>query len=247
MAVNAVVQDGAFVETLSQTASKTAKAEKSAPDGYDKDAFLQLLVAQMQYQDPLEPTSNTEYISQYATFSQVEQLQNMASTMDLSRASSYVGQNVEITSTNDKGEAKTVEGVVDYVKMENGKAFVSVGGELYPSDSITAVVDQTYNTAVELANTFADAMNKLPTLANLTLADEETIETLRSGFNSLNSYQQSFIDKSYVEMLDTYVNRMREMISDADEAAKAEAQQKNEEKMKEAEDAEEKVEEVALS
>lgn len=40
----------------------------------DSDMFLTLLVAEMQNQDPLEPTSNTEWVSQYATFTQVQKM-----------------------------------------------------------------------------------------------------------------------------------------------------------------------------
>ena len=65
MAVGAVIKDGAIQETASQSSVQQAA---STGNGMDKDAFLQLLVAQMKYQDPLQPTSNTEYISQYATF-----------------------------------------------------------------------------------------------------------------------------------------------------------------------------------
>ena len=68
MAVSAVVKDGEIQQTAAETSAKKATKSNS---GMDKDAFLQLLVAQMKYQDPLEPTSNAEYISQYATFSQV--------------------------------------------------------------------------------------------------------------------------------------------------------------------------------
>ena len=50
-----------------------AKANATAKGGdLDKEAFLQLLVTQMKYQDPLEPTDNTEYVSQLATFSELE-------------------------------------------------------------------------------------------------------------------------------------------------------------------------------
>lgn len=66
----------------------------------------------MKFQDPLEPTSNTEYIAQYATFSEVEQIQNMSKSMDLSRASSLVGQTVQITSTDDNGKETTKMGKV---------------------------------------------------------------------------------------------------------------------------------------
>ena len=93
MALVAPVENGKIVETASQTS--VSKAAKSS-SGMDKEAFLQLLVAQMKYQDPLEPTSNTEYIAQYAQFSQVEQMQNMSNSMDLQRASSLVGKEVYI-------------------------------------------------------------------------------------------------------------------------------------------------------
>lgn len=71
----APIENGKPVETTSQTSLKESEKKKSNST-VDKDQFLQLLVAQMKYQDPLEPTSNTEYISQYATFSELEQMQN---------------------------------------------------------------------------------------------------------------------------------------------------------------------------
>ena len=50
MALVAPVENGKIVETASQTS--VSKAAKSS-SGMDKEAFLQLLVAQMKYQDPL--------------------------------------------------------------------------------------------------------------------------------------------------------------------------------------------------
>ena len=60
MALVAPVENGKIVETASQTSVK--KSTKSSKSGMDKEAFLQLLVAQMKYQDPLEPTSNRVHI-----------------------------------------------------------------------------------------------------------------------------------------------------------------------------------------
>ena len=150
MSVGAVVKDGQIQETASQSSVQKA----SGNNGMDKDAFLQLLVAQMKYQDPLEPTSNTEYISQYATFSQVEQMQNMAASMELSRASSMVGKLVNVETTNSNGETKQVQGMVEYVTYENNKAYVSIDGTLYSADDVVAVVDETYQDAYDLAVTF---------------------------------------------------------------------------------------------
>ena len=226
MAVSAVIQNGSLVETASQA---SLNSTSSTSGSYSKDDFLQLLVAQMKYQDPLEPTDNTEYITQYATFSQVEQMQNMAASMDLSRASAMVGHLVQVSVEDASGNPKTLEGMVDFVKYENNKAFVSIEGNLYSADSVTAIIDGEYSVALELGNSFADSMNSLPKLEELTLADAEKIENLRSGYNSLTAYQQSFIDKSYVELLEKYVAKLNEL---------QKAQEKTEEN-KEADSAEE--------
>lgn len=213
MAVGAVIKDGKIVETAAESSVKKAATK----NGMDKDAFLQLLVAQMKYQDPLEPTSNTEYISQYATFSQVEQMQNMAATMELSRASSMVGKLVEVSTTDSNGETKTIQGMVEYVTYENNKAYVSIEGTLYAADDVTSVIDETYQTAFDLAVAFARAMNKLPSLDMLTTDDAESIETLRNGYNSLTSYQQSFISDDLVKKLKEYVNRMDKLLEEQKE------------------------------
>lgn len=216
MAIGAIVKDGQLVESTAQTAAK--ESQSTTPSGYDKDAFMQILVAQMKYQDPLEPTSNTEYISQYATFSQVEQLQNMASSMDLSRASGYVGQTVQVETSNGKGETELVEGVVDFVKYESGKAYLSINGDLYPSEKVVAVIDSSYGDAVTIANAFANTMNKLPALSDLTLGDRTTVETLATGYDAMTSYQKSMIDSSYIEKLKEYVQRISQMIEDSEKS-----------------------------
>ncbi len=208
MAVSAVVKDGQIEETQSESSVKKAASKT----GMDKDAFLQLLVAQMKYQDPLEPTSNTEYISQYATFSQVEQMQNMAATMELTRASSMVGKLVAVETTDKSGDVKQLQGMVQYVTYENGKAYVSIEGNLYSADDVTAVIDQTYQTAFDLAVAFVTALDKLPRVERLTIADKESVDALQKGFNEMTAYQQSFISDEYIEKLQKYVAKMAELV-----------------------------------
>lgn len=79
MGAIAQIKDGKVVE--SNSAASLAKDTKKNGSTMDKEAFLNLLVAQMKYQDPLEPTSNTEFVSQYAQFSALEQMQNMSATL----------------------------------------------------------------------------------------------------------------------------------------------------------------------
>ncbi len=207
MAVTQAVENGKLVESASESSVK--KASKS---GLDKDAFLKLLVAQMKYQDPLEPTSNTEFIAQYATFSQVEQMQNMAMTMELSRASGMVGKLVEIQTMDKNGDPHVFQGVVEYVTYENNKAFVSIDGSLYSVDDVHAVIDETYQIAYELAASFVKAIDKLPSLSNLTIADREAVETLQEGYNKMTAYQQGYISDEYVKKLQKYVQRMAELV-----------------------------------
>ncbi|MGH9721650.1 MAG: flagellar hook assembly protein FlgD [Bryobacteraceae bacterium] len=51
--------------------NSNAPAQESAP--VSKDAFMRLLVAQLQHQDPLNPADGTEFLTQLAGFSQLEQ------------------------------------------------------------------------------------------------------------------------------------------------------------------------------
>lgn len=218
MGVAAIVEDG----KITNATSTTNKKEKSSTLG--KDDFLQLLVAQMQYQDPLEPTSNTEYIAQYATFSEVEQIQNMSKSMDLSRASSLVGQTVQITSTDDNGRETTKMGKVDYVKYENGKAMVSVDEELYSLDDVTYVCDQDYLTAFGLAQTLVSDMAKLPKVEQVTASDKESIEKVLKQYDDMNDYQKTFLSKSVVSSLEEYRKKLAELSGGdkTDEAGKTE-------------------------
>ena len=206
MALVAPVENGKIVETASQTSVK--KSTKSSKSGMDKEAFLQLLVAQMKYQDPLEPTSNTEYISQYAQFSQVEQMQNMSATLELSRASSMVGKQVLIQTTDSAGNTKEVQGMVEYVKYENNKAYVSIDGTLYSIDDVSAVIGQDYQDAVYLAQLFIKTLYDLPDVSELTLEHKDKVETLQKAYNAMTDYQKSFISASDVKKLQSYIDRI---------------------------------------
>lgn len=208
MALVAPIKDGQVVESASQS---SLNRNSAAANGMDKDSFLQLLVAQMKYQDPLQPTSNTEYISQYAQFSQVEQMQNMAASADLSRASSLVGQEVYIKTTTSTGETKFVQGKVDYVVFENGKAYLSINESLYSLDDLDTVVDKTYQDAYNKAYEFTVSLNKLPVLGAVDLTDAEAIEELEKIYNEMNDYEKSFVTKETVDNLNKYIEKLKEV------------------------------------
>ncbi len=235
MGVSAVVKNGEIQETASQSSVKQATTSKN---GMDKEAFLQLLVAQMKYQDPLEPTSNTEYISQYATFSQVEQMQNMSATLELSRASSMVGKQVLIQTTDSAGNTKEVQGMVEYVKYENNKAYVSIDGTLYSIDDVTAVIGQDYQDAVDLAQLFIKTLYDLPDVSEITLEHKEKVETLQKAYNAMTDYQRSFISEKDVKKLQEYADRIKALTDEnkTEDGDKTEDKDKSEEKDSESKD-----------
>lgn len=221
MALLQPVENGKIVETQSQNSLKNTSGTSS--NGMDKDTFLQLLVAQMKYQDPLEPTSNTEYISQYAQFSQVEQMQNMAGSMDLQRASQLVGQEVYIKTTDSKGESKYVDGKVDYVVYENGKAMLSINEQLYSMDDLDTVMDKEYKDAYDKATDFVAKLKKLPVLDGVDESDLGTIDDLEKAYNEMNDYEKSFVAKDIKAELDKYIDKAKEVRHAMEEREKAEA------------------------
>lgn len=109
-----------------------------------KDAFLQLLVTQMKYQDPLNPNTDTEYIAQLATFSQLEELQNLSMATTNSQAFGLVGKSVIVKNVSSSGAVDYVTGTVDFVSLSNGKAQLSIDGKLYSINQLDSVVDDYY-------------------------------------------------------------------------------------------------------
>ncbi|MDO5293994.1 MAG: flagellar hook capping FlgD N-terminal domain-containing protein [bacterium] len=136
--IDNVVNGSVNKTEASNTANSTTTAGGSS---LGKDAFLQLLVTQMKYQDPLNPSSDTEYISQLATFSQLEELQNLNTSYSQTQAYSLVGKTVALSTTDSTGTTSYVTGTVDYVTMSGGNAYVVVNGNKYSLDNVLEVYD----------------------------------------------------------------------------------------------------------
>jgi len=132
---------------VSGTTSYTPTSATSAvdrPDQMDKDTFLKLLVAQMKYQDPSNPASSSELMAQTATFSQVEQLQNIAtqntSLLALQRslsAGALVGQTVTYTDSTGQPQAGVVSSVT--IATDTDPSMATVNGAQVDVGRITTV------------------------------------------------------------------------------------------------------------
>lgn len=100
-----------------QTATATNVSRATNSTTSDKDMFLKLLLAQMKYQDPMNPTDSAQYLSQMAQFTTVEKLENMVTntasmltTNQMQSALSMVGSTVEY-GVGDKQGTGIVTGV----------------------------------------------------------------------------------------------------------------------------------------
>lgn len=137
------VENGKVLENHATTTTAEKKETKGTTN-LGQDAFLQLLIAEMQHQDPLEPTTNTEWISQMATFSQLEELQSLSKATENTQLFSLVGKNVIVSTEDTSGNKVLKEGIVDFISMSGGTAKFSINGSLYSMEELYSVVDGEY-------------------------------------------------------------------------------------------------------
>lgn len=124
--------------------NSVSNKNKSGDNSLGKDAFLKLLVTQLQHQDPLNPSSDTEFIAQLATFSQLEEMQNLSQNTANSQAFTLVGKEVVIKVEDSAGNPVYILGKVDFVTLVNGKAHLSIDDNSYSIDKLYQVIDEEY-------------------------------------------------------------------------------------------------------
>jgi flagellar basal-body rod modification protein FlgD len=97
-----------------------------------RDEFLQLLVAQLKNQNPMDPVNGADFAVQLAQFSQLENLMQLNDTMrqivqlqQLAQAASLVGRRVQYQSLNDNS-LRT--GVISSVQLTNNGLVLQVDG-----------------------------------------------------------------------------------------------------------------------
>jgi len=218
MAIVANVVDGEIQQTTKST-TNSSSINTTNSDGskslVDEDTFLTLLVAEMQYQDPLEPTSNSEYVSELASFTQVSSLTEMNATMTSMNTQNLVGKYVTILT--DDGEE--VIGQVDYTQKKDGVTYISVNDTLYSVDNVEYVLDADYYEANVAATSFASLVAKLPSASKLTLSDEDAIDNItaaRTLYDSMSNYTKQFVSAADVATLESLEAQLKKLQEAAD-------------------------------
>jgi len=124
----------------------------------DRQGFIQLMLAQLQYQDPTNPQDNTQMLTQQLQLEQADQMKDMVNATKFSQAGSMVGKVATLPdarwnfTTNTSGQPEwdystnkpaTVSGTIDSVTFDpaHNKALVKINGNYYDVDQIQQIAD----------------------------------------------------------------------------------------------------------
>jgi flagellar basal-body rod modification protein FlgD len=151
--VNSVTQESRIPQGDLQRAKKKQPVDrrgmplpirKSGYDALDKNSFLKLLVTQLAKQDPTNPMNDREFISQMAQFSSLEQMNNVANSMNKLRASQANQLIGKMVMGKDFVTEKPVQGIVtSSIYSPNGDVLLKVNGRHIKLDDISEVTEVT--------------------------------------------------------------------------------------------------------
>ena len=106
------------------------------------DDFLTLMVAQLKNQDFMNPVDDTQYVTQLAQISTMQQMEEMAYNAKSSYVASLVGKNVSAAKFTVSGDLKKADGVVEKISLLDGKFVIYVDGEAFSMDEIMEIKDK---------------------------------------------------------------------------------------------------------
>lgn len=135
-----------FVKSLQQGSSGKVGNAQTGSSSLGKDAFLQLLVTQMQNQNPLDPQDNTQFVAQLAQFSSLETMQNLSDSVDAIGGMYQASQALQ--ASNLVGQTVLVDSGSTHVDTSKDMT----GTITLPSDSTKTTVD-VYNSEGEIVRT----------------------------------------------------------------------------------------------
>jgi len=133
--------------TATNASTGTDAFSSAASQTLSEQDFLNLLVTQMTSQDPMNPMTNQDMLSQMVQFSTLQgntsmqtTLASMQSDQTLSEANSMIGQQVNL-QTDSKGD--TAQGVVSGVDLSSGTAQIVVNGQSYNLNQVLSITPAT--------------------------------------------------------------------------------------------------------
>ena len=193
--------DSDLFSTISSSDQIRANYEQFKDKFVDKDkdlisqeTFLKLLIAEMSNQDPLEPTSNTEFISQLAQFSSMQYLQDSSKYSMATYASSLVGKTVS-ASKFDGGDLVIKTGVVEKAVFKNNTYVLTIDGEEFDISKVTSIVDGSGSSTTQTQDPLADRIARAADMVGM----YAWVKTGQTNANGTDVLAQGFIESILVK------------------------------------------------
>ncbi|HUZ21455.1 MAG TPA: flagellar hook capping FlgD N-terminal domain-containing protein [Acidimicrobiales bacterium] len=121
--------------TASQPAGGGSSAASSTNGLLAPNQFLNLLVDNLKYQNPLNPTSSADFLTQLAALSQVDTLQQVAQADQTSTAANLLGRTV----SGSDASGNPLSGTVTGISLTSNGPVLSVGKDTISLGSVTSV------------------------------------------------------------------------------------------------------------
>jgi flagellar basal-body rod modification protein FlgD len=141
MALDAISPVNGFATV--QTTAAAAATETRGSDALGRNEFLQLLAAQLRFQNPLEPTDGTQFVAQLATFSSLEGIERLNASFtqlfqlqQLTQGASLIGKEVTFSIP---GSTQLGSGLVTELTVLDGQVQLLVNGTAISLDQIRSL------------------------------------------------------------------------------------------------------------
>jgi flagellar basal-body rod modification protein FlgD len=126
------------VTSATTAAANSTDSVASPSSALNQNDFLKLLVAQMQYQDPMNPQSDTQMASQMAQFTSLQQATQSSAALAMIQANGLVGNTVTVQA-DPQNPQSTATGVVQGVVLNSGTPEILMNGSLYNLSQVTSI------------------------------------------------------------------------------------------------------------
>jgi len=119
-----------------------ATTTNSTSKGLGASDFMQILLAQLTHQNPLDPMSDSDMMTQFSQLNSLQTLQTMSTTMNEVETSSQIGYAASLVGKTVKvarSDGTTAEGVVSGVQIQDNQANLQIGGESLPVTNLLEI------------------------------------------------------------------------------------------------------------
>ena len=132
----------ALISQLGLDTGRAYRPNTTGSNAFSPDAFMQLLLAQMRHQNPLDPVQDKEFIAQVTQMNSLQELQKMttmfqlfATNNNMTQAAALIGRTVDARMPD--GTLET--GVVSGITLNGADAVVHLGTKTVPFASIVGI------------------------------------------------------------------------------------------------------------